>query len=215
MALVDLSRTIYAGMPKIPILPEVEFCPVRRMAEGHPLNISEVRMATHAATHVDAPWHFVADGKTIDQIPLEQLAGTGVVVPVSRGGGAEIPVGDLEGWGIRSGDIVFLHTGWSDKFESPEYNDHPYLSDDAARWLVERRVKMLGLDCITVDMPTGVRPPGFAFPVHHILLESDVLIVENLANMEVIAGERVQVYAFALKIRGADAAQARVVAEVG
>ena len=214
MAFIDLSRTIYAGMPKIPILPEVEFCPVRRIADGMPLNISELRMATHAATHVDAPWHFIDDGKTIDEVPLDQVCGSTVVVAVSRKAGETIPVSDFEGAGIREHDIVFVHTGWSDKFDSADYNEHPFLSDEAAQWLVDRKVKMLGVDCITVDMPTGMRPQGFAFPVHHTLLESDVLIIENLANLEAVAGSRVQVYAFPLKIQGSDAAQARVVAEV-
>jgi kynurenine formamidase len=214
MGLVDLSRTIYPNMPRIPILPEVEFLPVRRIDDGHPLNVSELRIATHAGTHVDAPWHFVPGGKTIDEIPLDRLAGTAVVVQVSRGGGEAVPASDLEAAGIEENDIVFLHTGWGDKFESDQYNDHPYLSDEAARWLVDHRIKIIGLDTITVDMPTAVRPQGFTFPVHHILLENEVLIIENLTNLEKVAGQRVQVYAFPLKIQGGDAGQARVVAEV-
>ena len=213
MALIDLSHTIYAGMPKIAILPEVEFRPVVRMEEGHPLNVSELRVATHAGTHVDAPWHFVPQGKTIDQIPLTQLSGPAVVVSVSRAGGEAIPVRDLERANISQGDIVLLHTGWGDKFESPEYNHHPYLSDETALWLVERKVKLIGLDCMTPDMPTGMRPQGFTFPVHHTLLENEVLIIENLTNLDQVAGQRVQVYAFPLKIQGSDAGQARVVAE--
>ncbi len=214
MPLVDLSRTIYPNMPRIPILPEVEFLPVRRIDDGHPLNVSELRIATHAGTHVDAPWHFVPSGKTIDQVPLDRLSGTGVVVPVSRKGGEPIGTDDLEGAGIEPDDIVFLHTGWGDLFESDAYNDHPFLSDDAARWLVERGVKILGMDTITVDMPTAVRPPGFGFPVHHTLLEAEVLIIENLTGLEQIAGQRVRFFAFPLKIQGSDAGQARVVAEV-
>jgi len=214
VALVDLSRTIYAGMPKIPILPEVEFHPLMRIADGAPLNISELKMATHIGTHVDAPWHFVPDGKTIDQIPLEQLCGPAVVVSVSRKGGEAIPASDLEDFDVREGDIVLLHTGWGDKFESPDYLVHPYLSNDAAEWLVERRVKLIGMDLITPDMPPGMRPPGFAFPVHHILLEHEVLISENLANLDLIAGRRVEAYLFPIKIRDSDAGQTRAVALV-
>lgn len=213
MALIDLSRTIYGGMPRIPVLPEVEFDPVHRIDKGNPLNTSVLRIATHAGTHVDAPWHFVPNGKTIDQIPLEDLFGAGVVVSVSRGAGEEITVADLQKADVREGDIVLIHTGWGDKFETHEYHDHPYLSDDAARWLVGRKVKMMGLDAITPDMPTGRRPQGFTYPVHHILLENGVLIIENLANLDQVAGRRVHVYAFPLKIRGSDAGQARVVCE--
>jgi kynurenine formamidase len=214
--LIDLSQTIHAGMPRIHVLPEVEFQPVRRIDKGHPLNISELKIATHAGTHVDAPWHFVPNGPTIEQVPLEQLCGTAVIVPIKREGGEPIPAIDLERSPepIRQGDIVVLATGWGAKFRTPDYDLHPYVSDEAARWLVEHGVKMLGVDMITVDLPTSMRPSPFAYPAHHILLENNVLIIENLANVEEIAGRRVMLYAFPLGIRGSDAGQARVVAEV-
>jgi kynurenine formamidase len=216
MPLLDLSQTIRAGMPKIHVLPDVEFHPVRRIAQGHPLNISELKIATHAGTHVDAPWHFVENGRTIEQVSLDQLCGTTVVVPIRRGPGEPIPAADLEASRepIRSGDIVFLSTGWGAKFETPEYNVHPYLAEDAAQWLVDRKVKLLGVDMITVDLPTSLRPTPFAFPIHHILLENDVLIIENLTNLDRIEERRLTVYAFPLPIGGSDAGHARVVAEV-
>lgn len=214
--LVDLSQTIYAGMPRIHVLPEVDFQPVRRIAQGHPLNISELKIATHAGTHVDAPWHFVPNGRTIEQIPLDDLCGTAVVVAVRRAGGEAIPAADLEGSPepIRPGDVVLLATGWGAKFGTLEYDLHPYISEEAAHWLVRRKVKLLGVDMITVDLPTSMRPTPFGYPAHHILLENGVLIIENLTNLEALAGRRVTVYAFPLGIRGSDAGQARVVAEV-
>jgi arylformamidase len=216
MALVDLTQTIYAGMPRIHVLPEVEFGPVRRIEQGHPLNISELKIATHAGTHVDAPWHFVPNGKTIEEIPLERFRGSAVIVPIRRQAGEPIPASDLEHSPepIRRGDIVVLATGWAAKFESEEYNHHPYVSEEAATWMVEHGVTMLGLDLITVDLPTAMRPNPFDYAVHHILLENDVLIIENMANLDKVAGKRVHLYAFPLPIRGSDAAQARVVAEI-
>jgi kynurenine formamidase len=216
MSLVDLSQQIWPGMPRVRVLPEVDLQPVRRIAEGHPLNISELKLATHAGTHVDAPWHFVPDGRTIDQVPLDDLRGSAVVVPIDRQAREPIPAADLEQSPepIRPGDIVVLATGWGAKFESPEYEEHPYVSEEAARWLVDRRVKMLGLDLITVDLPQAMRPTPFGYPVHHLLLGNNVLIIENLANLDALRGRRVTLYAFPLAIRGADGAQARVVAEV-
>ncbi len=216
MALIDLSQPIRAGMPRIHVLPEVEVHAVRRITQGHPLNISELKIATHAGTHVDAPWHFVDDGATIDQVPLDQVCGTAVIVPVRRGPGEPIPAADLEASpeAVRPGDIVFLETGWGQKFETPEYNLHPYVSDEAARWIVDRQVKMIGVDMITVDLPASLRPTPFAYPAHHILLENNVLIIENLANLAALSGRRVKVYAFPLGISGGDAGHARVVAEV-
>jgi len=216
MPLIDLSQPIYERMPRIHVLPEVEFRPVRRITQGHPLNISELKIATHAGTHVDAPWHFVPSGRTIDQVPLDQVCGEAVVVPVRRAGGEAILVEDLERSPepIRGGDIVFLATGWDAKFETEAYNFHPHVSEEAARWMVARGVKMMGSDTLTPDLPTSMRPAAFTFPIHHILLENNVLIIENLANLQQLAGRRVKAYAFPLAIRGSDAGHARVVAEV-
>ena len=216
MTLVDLSRTIYAGMPKIPILPDVEIHKVTSMADGAPLNIGAMTLAFHCGTHIDAPFHIVPNGKTIDEMPLEVFSGWATIVPVRRAGGERITQKDIEEADAvpHEADIVFFDTGWDAKFESTDYNVHPYLAEDAAHWLVANGTRLMGLDCITVDQPVSLRPPGFGFPIHHILLENEVLIGENLANLASISGQRVRVHAFPLKIRAADAGHARVVAEV-
>lgn len=216
MSLVDLSHTIYAGMPRIQVLPEVEFGPVRRIQQGHPLNISEIRLATHVGTHIDAPWHFVDSGRTIDEIPLDDLCGPAVVIPVQRGAGEAITAADLSASPepVQPGDIVVLCTGWSDRFQTEEYDHHPYIGEDAAQWLVEKKAKMLAVDLITVDLPQAMRPTPFPYPVHHKLLENDVLIAENLTNLRPLAGKRVKLFAFPISIKGSDASQARIVAEV-
>src|SRR5207237_8673854 len=118
MPLIDVSQPIWAGMPRIRVLPEVELQPVRRISDGHPLNISELKVATHAGTHVDAPWHFVPNGRTIDQIPLDDLCGSAVVVPIDRQAREPIAAADLAASPepIRAGDIVVLATGWGAKF---------------------------------------------------------------------------------------------------
>lgn len=216
MALVDLSRVLYAGMPKIPILPDMEIHKVASIADGAPLNIGAMTIAFHCGTHIDAPYHAVPDGKTIDQMPLEIFSGWATIVPISRKGGEQFTMEDIERAPRKPerGDIVFFHTGWDERFESADYNIHPYLREDVASWLVENGTRLMGLDCITVDQPVSLRPPGFKFPIHHILLGNEVLIGENLANLGAVAGQRVRVYAFPLKVRGGDAGHARIVAEV-
>ena len=215
MGLVDLSRTIYSGMPKIPILPDMEIHKVTSMEDGAPLNIGAMSIAFHCGTHIDAPFHIVPDGRTIDQIPLDVFTGSATVIPVRRSGGEQITIEDIESAPTRPerGEMVFFHTGWDTKFESADYNIHPYLAPDAANWLVANGTRLMGLDCITVDQPVSQRPPGFGFPIHHILLENEVLIAENLANLASVSGRRVRVYAFPLKVRGADAGHARIIAE--
>ena len=216
--LVDLSVGIAEGMMKIPFLPDVKVDVLRALADGFPLEIRNVSIATHIGTHMDAPAHAFAGAKTIDQVALDDVCGTGVVIHVDAQPGEPISLADVQRAGvpIQTGDIVLLDTGFA-KFAAANderYHFNPYLTQDLADHLVEKKVKVLGLDCITVDMPVSVRPPDFAYPIHRTLLGNGVLIVENLGDLSSVAGKRVRIWAFPLKITGSDAAHCRVVAEV-
>jgi kynurenine formamidase len=216
MEMVDLSRVIYDGMPKIPALPDVHVKRFFSLEKGHPLNVTELSMPCHAGTHVDAPVHIVPNGKSIDELPLESFVGPGAVIAVKKKGGEQVAADDLESSRVpvSRGDILMLHTGWDEKFESPDYNLHPYLSADAAEWIVKKGVKLFGIDCITVDLPTPLRQKGFDFPVHRILLGNTVLIAENVANLGKIVGKKTRIFALPLRVKGSDAGHARIVAEV-
>jgi len=203
-------------MPKIPILPDVHVQKFLSLEKGHPLNVTELSLPCHAGTHVDAPVHIVPNGKSIDELPLECFTGNGAVISVKKKGGEEVTATDLESSdvAVKRGDILMLHTGWDDKFDSPDYNLHPYLSVDAAEWMVKRGIKMFGIDCITVDLPTPLRPKGFDFPVHRILLGNNILIAENVTNLASIVGKQTRILALPLRVKGSDAGHARIVAEV-
>jgi len=216
MTLVDLSHPLWAGMPKIPILPEVERHQISSIADGAPLNISSITLALHVGTHVDAPAHAVAGGATIDELPVERFAGGAVVSLVDRKPGEEITVADVLAGGPEpaAGEFLLVATAWSEKFRSPEYGDHPSLSPELADWIVERGIPFVGVDLITPDRPVHLRGPGFDFPVHRRLLGNDVLIAENLTGLTALAGRRVRLLASPLAIRGGDAGPARIVAEI-
>ncbi|HLY65776.1 MAG TPA: cyclase family protein [Chloroflexota bacterium] len=214
MKLVDLSWPIYPGMARIPVTPEIEMRQVSQIAAGDSCNITEIRLASHVGTHIDAPYHFIPGGKTIDQLPLAHFTGPAVTVSIKRQAGEAITPQDLDQADIRPDDIVLLHTGWSAKFDSPEYQRHPYLIPETAEWLVRRQVKMLGVDCVNVDMPIADRPAGYNRPIHHTLLGNEVLIIEKLTNLDQISGQRVRLFAFPIPYRECDGAQARVVAEL-
>lgn len=216
MEMVDLSRVIYDGMPKIPALPDVRVRKFFSLEKGHPLNVTELSLPCHAGTHVDAPIHIVPNGKSIEELPLDSFVGPGAVIAVKKRGGEEVTAKDLEASGVavNRGDILMLCTGWDEKFESPDYNLHPYLSIDAAQWMVKKGVKLFGIDCITVDLPTPLRQTGFDFPVHKTLLGNGVLIAENVANLGKIVGKKTRILAFPLRVKGSDAGHARIVAEI-
>ncbi len=87
MEMIDLSRVIYDGMPKIPVLPDVHVRRCLSLEKGQPLNVTEISLACHAGTHVDAPAHIYDNGKSIEEIPLEDFVGPGAVIPVKKRGG--------------------------------------------------------------------------------------------------------------------------------
>lgn len=207
----DLTQPFYEGMSRMSFMPS----PIVRTLPGTRAHVQEIVALTHVGTHMDAPLHVVPDGKTIDEIPLGQVIGEGVIVDVAKSRVEPITKKDIENSQppIDAGDIVFLYTGWGAKFGTPEYDPHPYLSEEAAEYLVGKNVKIVGLDTLTPDLPGPLRPKeGFKGPIHRILLGNGVLIIENLANLDQVAGKRLRLFAAPLKIRGGDGGYVRVFA---
>ena len=199
----DLSRTL--AFPK----------PVFRKLISMPdalANITEMTMVVHHGTHVDAPSHFMIDGPTSDQIPLDRLHGPGVVWRIEKGVLGVITAADFAAArpAVQPGDMVLLDTGWARHINTDEYEEHPSLSVDAAEWLVDHQVKLLGVDFSTPDLTAHMRPPGFTWPVHQILLSNGVLVAEHLTNLRSLANRRAELMFLALPIHGSDGAPARV-----
>src|SRR5438093_13101446 len=97
MEMVDLSRVIYDGMPKIPILPDVHVRKFLSLENGHPLHVTEPSLPCHAGTHADAPIHIVANGTSIEQLTLDAFVGAGAVSGVKEKGGEEVTAHALGG----------------------------------------------------------------------------------------------------------------------
>ena len=210
---LDLSQPLYPEMPRIDFFPPPRYEQIIRRPQK-PLNVTEIQMVCHVGTHVDAPVHFIADGPAMDEIPLERFYGPGVVWRIRPEPFAVIEPEDLRGLKppLRPGDILILDAGWWEYFAQDRYNEHYSLSPAAAQWLVEQQVKLVGVDCGTVDLPTRKRQEGFNWPTHHVLLSNGVLVAEHLTNLRSLAGSRMEAMFLPLCIKGADGAPARVVA---
>jgi arylformamidase len=181
------------------------------------LNSLKITFGNHQGTHIDAPLHLIEGGTSVDGLPASAYCGSAVVIVVPKRENEGVTVVDLLNAdpAIVAGDIVVLCTGWGDRAGTPEYaSHHPFLTEEAARWLVNARVRLVGMDVQSVDLPHSLRPPGFRYTSLRTLLSAGIPVLHSLANLEAIAGKRVQIFCAPINFTGADGAPARVVAEV-
>lgn len=189
--------------------------------------------AEHGGTHIDAPVHFAKDRHSVDEIPLEQLFGHGIIVDVTnqcqRNRDYLISETDFKNWErkngvIAPGTIIFLRTGFG-KFY-PDRKRYlgtrargaaavadlhfPGLDPAAARWLTRnRQIKAIGLDTPSIDHGQST-----LFESHRILFDKNIPAFENLANLEKLPTRGFSVIALPMKIKGGSGGPLRVVAVV-
>jgi arylformamidase len=214
MRIVDLTIEMENGMPKFPApwQPDVRIEPTATH-DKEARSVMKISFSTHSGTHIDAPFHFIEEGKTIDEIDLSKFIRKALVINLSKSeSDRAIDVKDLETFEtqIIHADGLIFNTGWCKKWGTDEYFlNSPYFTVEAAKWLIERQVDFLGIDFPTVDDPQSAKP-GEKLPVHVILLESEVLIIENLTNLDELRNDEVKVIALPLKLKG-DGAPVRVI----
>jgi len=209
----ELSHVITEDLSRSPAFPPPSFSKIEELPMDT-ANVTQITMAVHHGTHVDAPSHFYLDGPTIDDVPFDRFFGEGVVLDVRKEPGELVEVADLIAGGpaVEPGDIVVLETGSWPHINTERYGDAPSISVEAANWLVAQGAKMVAIDASTPDLPAHRRPDGFDWPVHQILLGSGVLVVEHMTNLAGLRGRRAEFVVAALPIAGADAGPARVLA---
>ena len=172
-------------------------------------------IGTHTGTHVDAPRHFVPDGQTIDLVQLSQLVGPALVIDLSMVAKfQELNVSDISAKvENRLLERVVLRFDWSDKFGTGEYyTDHPFLSEAAAHWLVDKGCRLLAMDTPMPDNPNNGRGCFKDSPNHKILLGNGVILVEYLTNLRALRCNKITLVVAPLKIEHGDGAPARVFA---
>jgi arylformamidase len=203
--LVDVSVPLQPGIATYPGNPEFELQPIKRVAAGESSNVSRLVMGTHTGTHVDAPRHFFDDRAGVDALALDLLIGPAQVVDVPLSGG--ITEEHLSGAGLGEPPRVLLRTPNSALWNSAGgfHQDYTYLTEGAARYLVARGIKVVGVDYLSVEQ---FRKPGA--PAHQALLADNVVIIEGLNLSDAEPGQY-EMYCLPLRVTGADGAPARVV----
>ncbi len=221
------STTIYWPTAK-PF--RLEVVSARRTPAGYYYAANNLAAAEHGGTHLDAPVHFAAGKHTTDQIPITQLVGVACVVDVSRQVEADrdyrIAPSDLDAWEAQHGHIpetaiVLFRTGWGSRWPDrarylgttktgpaavPELH-FPGIDPGAARWLVARHVRAVGLDTPSIDYGQSS-----SFETHQTLLGADIPAFENVAHLSALPATGAFVIALPMKIRGGSGGPLRIVA---
>ena len=215
MKLVDLTQTIHQEMQVFPTDPKPIFLRWSKR-ESHGFESEVLYMSSHTGTHMDAPYHFHPDGRTVDKLRLDLFLCDGVLLDLTAKGARDhIDLNDLERGlkNVRSnirGKAVILHTAWSKRFGQESYlSENPGLTKEAARFLTSKQVALVGIDTANVDHPSDP-----TFPAHNIFLPNEIPIVENLCRLDEIKARRFRFIALPLKLKGGTGSPVRAIAEV-
>jgi arylformamidase len=206
--LIDVSLEVGPDLLVWPGNPGVTVTPSSRISQGGSSNVSEIRLGSHTGTHIDPPFHFLDDGATAEDLPLDVMMGEATVADLS---GTLGPIGpdELAGLSLRDETTrLLLRTDnsalWADDHRAfPD--DYVCLSPDGARWMVDHGIRLIGIDFLSIEARGA---PGH--PTHRTLLEAGVVILEGLDLSRVGPGTYTLV-CFPLKIAGGDGAPTRAV----
>lgn len=201
--LIDLSHTVEAGMITYKGLPAPLICDFLSReasralyAEGTEFHIGKIEMVANTGTYVDSPFHRFANGVDLAALPLESLVNLPAVVVRVTNAGSVINAGHFQGLAL-TGKAVLVHTGWASHWRTDQYFEgHTYLTEDAAVYLRDQGVALVGIDSYNIDdIRDGRRP------VHTTLLGANIPIVEHMTNLDRVPDQGFRFHAAPVKIK--------------
>ncbi|KAA0205576.1 cyclase family protein [Candidatus Uhrbacteria bacterium] len=214
--IVDLTYEMYAGMPTFnaPWHTKIE---IEQMGtiETVGRETRKLTIGTHTGTQIDAPLHFIPNGMPIHRVPLDRMFGRVQIMDCSDlGENEELAIDRIAG-NIKEKKVLFRF-GWSKYWETDKfYNGYPFISEAAAKYLVDLNVDLVGFDTPSPDDSRTVLRGDILgshrdSPIHKILLGAGIPLLEYLANLDSVTDlEGWALAAVPLKIRGADGSPAR------
>lgn len=214
---VDLSHVIENGTVTHRGLPPPVICDYlsreasrSRYAPGTEFHIAKIEMVANTGTYIDCPFHRFADSRDFSQIGIEQLADIDAIVV--RAGQRDSPAVGIEYFRdlkIRN-RAVLVHTGWDRHWNTPAYlGEHPFLTEDAATYLRDCGVKLVGIDSMNIDDTRGN-----SRPVHSALLGAGILIAEHLCNLSALPDDGFAFSAVPPKFKGVGTFPVRAMARL-
>lgn len=213
--LIDLSHRIYDGLITYKGLPAPIICDYLSREESsevygedYQVQIGKLEMVTNTGTYLDSPFHFDPDGKDLAELPLDILADLPAVL-VNAKDVIEVGIEYFQGLDVK-GKAVLIYTNWSQHWNTDQYfEDHAYITEEAAMWLEKNGAKLVGIDTHNIDDTRGKLRP-----VHKHLLGNDILICEHMTNLDKLPNEGVRFFAVPPKITGAGTFPVRAFAQI-
>jgi kynurenine formamidase len=195
-------------------------------AAGDPLQSTVMTISCHAFTHVDAPLHYLPDGRDIASMPIDQWIGDAAVVDLTHlGANGEVSAAELDKHGghVRAGDIVLLWTDWPRKMDVEKkefWTTGPFTGPTGCEWLIAKGVKAVGYDyppdfctrAVLAGWPQ--RPSRAEHTTHAMFFPAGITVIEYLTNLHAIGAQRCRFLALPLRIDGADGSPVRAIAYV-
>jgi arylformamidase len=202
----DVTVPITNTMPVWPSDPPVKLTPQSHLSrdKSHTVRLTSIQMGSHTGTHIDAPWHFVENGRQLNQIRIETLVGKATVfeLPNVRSIGRE----NVERLPFSGVERVLFKTENSKHWNDGRFfEEFVSLEPEAAQVLVDRGVKLVGIDYLSIDKYKSEK-----HPTHFVLLERNVVILEGL-NLSAVAPGEYDMVALPLNLQEADGAPTRVI----
>ena len=171
MQLIDVTVRLDSKLPVYPGNTPFSLEPIKRIARGDSSNVSTIHMSAHAGTHVDAPRHYFDDRSGVDALPLELLCGRARVVEITSRKG--IGPDDLAGTDLSPDLRLLIKTSnsrlWADSVFHPEFVG---MTEAGARYLVDRGVKVVGVDYLSVE-----EYGALGAPAHHVMLGGGTIVI--------------------------------------
>jgi len=202
--LIDLSHTVEHGLVTYKGLPPPIICDYlsreasrKLYAAGTEFHIGKIEMVANTGTYLDSPFHRYADGKDLSELALDKLANLPVVKVTARSRD-KVDVSCFPATAELAGKAVLVETGWSRHWNTPQYFEgHPFLTEDAARFLADSGAVLVGIDSYNIDDVQDLRRP-----VHSILLRNEIPIVEHMTNLAALTGSNLRFFAVPVKVKG-------------
>lgn len=209
---IDLTLPISRSLPAFPGSPVTQFIPWAEI-EKHGYNLELLFLSSHSGTHIDAPFHFIKGGSKVHEISPKRLISNANRIKIKKKPDQLISKSDIINFEREFGKIpkfsaIIFETGWQVNLKkSYFFTKNPGLSLSAAKYLVRKKINLVGIDTPSID-----RGKNFKFSVHKVLLKNNVLIVENLCNLEKIPKNQFKLIVLPLKLLNATGSPVRAIA---